>query len=56
MLCTLQDQEQAQVANAFQGTLSHMAPEVLREGKQSKAADVSAVWGLQGGGGWKGGH
>lgn len=28
------------VSNIFQGTTSHMAPEVLMEGKQSKAADV----------------
>ena len=28
------------VSKVFQGTTTHMAPEVLMEGKQSKAADV----------------
>ncbi len=27
----------------FHGTMSHMAPEVLMEGKQSKASDVSGM-------------
>lgn len=34
------DQAETHVSAAFQGTLSHMAPEVLTHGRQSKAADV----------------
>lgn len=34
------DTSATHLSNAFQGTLSHMAPEALSEGKQSKAADV----------------
>lgn len=32
---------QTHVSNIVQGTTSHMAPEILMEGKQSRAADVS---------------
>lgn len=34
------DSQATHVSNLFQGTVTHMAPEVLMEGKQSKAADV----------------
>ncbi|KAG1675607.1 hypothetical protein FOA52_014195, partial [Chlamydomonas sp. UWO 241] len=34
------DHNQTHVSGAYQGTMTHMAPEVLLEGKQSKAADV----------------
>ncbi|KAG1661448.1 hypothetical protein FOA52_006811 [Chlamydomonas sp. UWO 241] len=36
------DSDQTHVSSMFHGTLTHMAPEVLMEGKQSKAADVYA--------------
>ena len=34
------DSKATHVSNLFQGTVTHMAPEVLMEGKQSKSADV----------------
>ena len=32
--------DETHIEGAHHGTLSHMAPEVLREGRQSKASDV----------------
>ena len=45
MLTTLgwQETTATHVSSLFQGTQSHMAPEVLMEGKQSMAADVSSA-------------
>lgn len=37
-----QDNNETHVSSMFQGTLSHMAPEVLLSGRMSKAADVYA--------------
>ena len=34
------DQKDTHVSKVFQGTVSHMAPEILLEGIQSKASDV----------------
>ena len=34
------DKQETHVSKVFQGTLTHMAPEVLLDGHQSKAADV----------------
>ncbi len=34
------DKQDTHVSKAYQGTLTHMAPEVLLDGHQSKAADV----------------
>ena len=34
------DARATHVSNLFQGTVTHMAPEVLMEGKTSKSADV----------------
>ena len=36
------NRDETHASGLFQGTLSHMAPEVMTEGRQSKAADVYA--------------
>ncbi len=41
MNAPFQESAVTHVSSMFQGTITHMAPEVLMEGKQSKAADVS---------------
>jgi serine/threonine protein kinase len=35
------------MSNVFQGTMTHMAPEILMEGRVSKAADVSGMKGME---------
>jgi hypothetical protein len=47
------DHMETHVSHAFQGTLTHCAPEVLLDGRLSKAADVYA-FGEAAGGGWGG--
>lgn len=43
------DHMETHLSNTFQGTMSHMAPEILVKGYLSKAADVYAVSNSEGG-------
>ena len=36
------DHKETHMSNVFQGTMTHMAPEIMLEGRISKAADVYA--------------
>ncbi len=42
-LSTRMEHQETHLSSCFQGTLTHMAPEVMLEGRISKAADVYSV-------------
>ena len=42
--------DETHIEGAHHGTLSHMAPDVVREGRQSTASDVCVGWGVGGDG------
>jgi serine/threonine protein kinase len=38
------DHLETHMSNVFQGTMTHMAPEIMLDGRVSKAADVYGEW------------